>query len=151
MQRPPSMEAILTAYEQARARAAAAAEIEAELRHALVYDAQVSGMSVRETAALLQVPKSSVARIRAKYHTGPYGGADWNPWITPETYVAANNAAWSHDPTQHITEAPFRTEIREDGTRVTAPVPAGRAACSVAARSVEPEDTFGRREKTQGA
>lgn len=123
----PSMDAALLAYERARAAAAAAAEVEAELRYALVYDALQAGSSVRETSAMLRIPKSTVARVKLNQAIGP---APWRgpattgtTWMTPEAYVEAHNAAWAHDETQHIHHAPFGIETLDDGSRVVTAVP----------------------------
>lgn len=118
-----STEATLTAYKIARARAAGAAEVEAELLHALIHDAQEEGRSVRETSAMLGVPKSTVARHRLNIGTGLYHGSTW---LTPEEYVAAYNAAWADEPEQHIETAPFVMEELPDGSRRFEAVPVDR-------------------------
>lgn len=119
----PGIEAALTAYRTARARAAAAAEVEAELLHALVYDTKEEGRSVREAAAMLQVPKSTVARHRLNRGVGILHGSTW---LTPEEYVAAHNAAWADAPEQHIEFAPFVMEELPDGSRLFEAVPMDR-------------------------
>lgn len=128
MLRTPTMESLLLAYQQARAAAAAAAEIEAELRYALIHDAHSAGKSVREIADMLGIPKSTIARIRLAQAAGPapWRGPAMGPggtWMTPEAYVAAHNAAWRHDATQHIEYAPFGMETRDDGSRGVTAVP----------------------------
>ena len=111
-------EATLTAYKIARARTAAAAEVEAELLHTLIYDTQEAGMSVREAAAMLEVTKSTVARHRLTM----VNGNSYRPqrWLTPDNYVDAYNAAWVDQPDQHLDHAAFHVEELSDGSqRVT--------------------------------
>jgi len=137
----PGTEATLTAYKIARARAAAAAEVETELLHALVYDAQEAGRSVRETSAMLQVAKSTVARHRLNRGTGMFAAG--STWLTPEAYVEAYNAAYADAPEQHIEAAPFVMEELPDGSRRVVAVPMDRRAVTQF-RSARPPTGNGR-------
>lgn len=125
MSNQTGMEATLTAYKVARARAAAAAEVEAELLHALIYDTQEAGMSVREAAAMLEVAKSTVARHRLTM----VNGSSYRPrrWLTPDNYVEAYNTAWADQPDQHLDRAAFHVEELSDGSQRVTRANRGRA------------------------
>lgn len=85
---------VLTAYEQARAAAAAATDAEANTLTMLVYDARESGLSWRDIQALTGKPKSTLARAqRSTRH-----GAARLTWTEPDEYMAALNRAWRHNP-----------------------------------------------------
>jgi hypothetical protein len=77
-----------------------------------MFDAGNVGLSVREMAALVGLPKTTVQRSRIADAIGVDRG-----WLThdPEEQVAANNFAWSHMPSRLLTEAPFTVEETEAG------------------------------------
>lgn len=81
------------AYRIARERASVAAAFEARTLHMAIYDARGAGMSVRETAAALGVPKSTVARHLRASHTREV------PALGSESaWREAHAAVWAHDP-----------------------------------------------------
>ena len=112
------------AYEHARANASAAAAVAEELRDMLIYDALEGQTPVRDITARLSVPVSAVRRVQLR-RAGLFGAAPLDARATPEAYVAAHNAAWEHDPSQHIQRAPFRVHIADDGTRTVTMAPMG--------------------------
>lgn len=103
------------AFRVARARASVAQYMEQRLLHVAVYDAKESGLSVRETAALLRVPSSTVGR---HWHDGHRCDDRAPLWGTPEEYLAAQMAIWAHAPTQMEKESPFTWSDAPDGSRI---------------------------------
>jgi len=100
-----------TAFEQARARASVANHFEATLLHTAIFDAREAGMSVRETARALRVPKSTVSR---RWRSGRTDFAA-PIWGNPDEYRAAR-AAILGDAQQDEPLVPFEWEDR-DGER----------------------------------
>lgn len=83
------------AYRLARERASVAASFEAGLLHMAVYDARDAGMSIREAAVALSVPKSTVARHWREGHRCP----DVVPvWGSETAWREAHAAIWAHNP-----------------------------------------------------
>lgn len=83
------------AYRVARERASVAASFEANLLHMAVFDAREAGMSVREAAGALNVPKSTVARHWRENHRCP----DVVPmWGSVAAWREAHAAIWAHNP-----------------------------------------------------
>ena len=103
------------AFQAARTRASIAQTIESEILHMAVHDARAQGMSVREAAAALGVPKSTVSRHWwERHHCG-----DKPPrWGSATDYVDAWNAVWVHDDLERISTAPWTWEDLADGTRI---------------------------------
>lgn len=106
----------LVAYRAARERTACAREVEGDLLGAAMFDAQERGLSIRETAALLGVAKSTVARHRAggryRWMLGKHA-----VWVSERGYMDAHNAAWAHEPGEQIERAPFQITDLPDGSR----------------------------------
>ena len=67
-------------------------------------------MSTRDIAALVELPKSTVARLGRS--TGPRH--TFNPYMSEGEYVAAYNTVWPERP---ITSAPFTIEQDGAGAR----------------------------------
>jgi len=83
------------AFRKARARASVAASVEASTLHMAIHDAREAGMSVREAAAALGVPKSTVSRHWRVDHRC----AEAVPvWGSVSEWREAHAAAWAHDP-----------------------------------------------------
>lgn len=98
-------ESTRTAFQAARRRANVAASIEANLLHIAIYDAREAGMSVRETATALGVPKSTVARHWRVGHHCPSVPPSWGD---EREWTAATLAVWAHDPDQREDHVPWR-------------------------------------------
>lgn len=99
------------AFEVARRRASIGQYQEARLLRQAVHAAYMAGMSVRETAAKLRVPKSTVAR-NLRPSLGPLTPPSWG---TPEEYMEAEQAIWAHAPERIPAGAPFRWTDADDG------------------------------------
>ena len=83
------------AFRVARERASVAVTLEANMLHRAVFDAREAGLSVRETAAALNVPKSTVARHwRETHHCNP----PLPVWGSPAAWREARDAVWAHSP-----------------------------------------------------
>jgi hypothetical protein len=78
----------------------------------VLFQAGNCGLSVRKTAALARLPKTTVARQRIAHAAG-VGDDSWHGH-DPEEYVAAHDAAWSHVPETHV-RGPFTVETLDDG------------------------------------
>lgn len=117
-------EAALTAYRNARSRRLAAQDVEEDALQSALFNGGQLGLSVRELAAMVRLPKTTVARLRI---SGAVGGQEG--WIAddPVEYVAAHNSAWSHMPSRQIAEAPFTIERAEDGNHAVHVRPRGVA------------------------
>lgn len=104
------------AFRVARERASVAASIEAGALHMAIYDAREAGLSIREAAAGLRVPKSTVARHWREGHRC----VDVAPtWGSSEAWRAAHRAVWAHDPVQLRDEwVPYEWSDESDGGRV---------------------------------
>lgn len=104
------------AFRVARERTSVAASIEAGVLHMAIYDAREAGLSIREAAAALCVPKSTVARHWREGHRC----VDVAPtWGSPETWRAAHRAVWAHDPVQQRDEwVPYEWSDESDGGRI---------------------------------
>lgn len=104
------------AFRRARERASVAASIEAGALHMAIYDAREAGLSIREAAAALRVPKSTVARHWREGHRC----VDVAPtWGSPEAWRAAHRAVWAHDPVHQRDEwVPYEWSDGSDGGRV---------------------------------
>lgn len=83
------------AYRRARERASVADALESSLLHTAVYDAREAGLSVRETAAALRVPKSTVAR---HWREGHQCRRLIPMWGSEEAWREAHAVVWAHDP-----------------------------------------------------
>ena len=90
-----TFESTREAHRVARERASVAAALEAATLHTAIYDAREAGMSVREAAAALGVPKSVVARHWREGHrcTPPVP-----VWGSESAWREAHAAIWAHDP-----------------------------------------------------
>ncbi|WP_277212566.1 hypothetical protein [Isoptericola croceus] len=85
------------AYRVARERASVATAFEAKLLHMAVFDAREAGMSVREAAAALSAPKSTVSRHWREGHRC----ADVVPvWGSDAAWREAHEAIWAHNPSE---------------------------------------------------
>lgn len=83
------------AFRIARARASVAATLEANTLHMAVFDAREAGMSVREAAAALRVPKSTVAR---HWREGHKCSEVMPMWGSVSEWREAHAVVWAHDP-----------------------------------------------------
>lgn len=83
------------AYRIARERASVAAAFEASTLHTAIYDAREEGLSVRETAAALQVPKSTVSR---HWREGHQCAPVVPTWGSESAWREAHAAVWAHNP-----------------------------------------------------
>ncbi|MCT1557380.1 hypothetical protein M3A96_04500 [Helcobacillus massiliensis] len=83
------------AFRIARERASVAAAFEANTLHMAVFDAREAGMSVREAAVALSVPKSTVARHWREGHqcTQPVP-----IWGSASAWREAHAVVWAHNP-----------------------------------------------------
>lgn len=107
---------IVQAFQAARARASVAQSIEAQLLHRAIAGAREQGMSTREAAAALRVPKSTVARHwRENHHCLPVPPV----WGNAAEYEDAQRAAWSHAPEELDDWVPYEWEDTEDDARIT--------------------------------
>lgn len=104
-------ESTLEAYRRARVRAVAAQQVESDLLRMASYEAKEVGLSIREAAGLLGVPKSTLARSGASRDDFPPAGYDEEEWLS------AWNSAWAGDVTQQVDQAPFEVEDCGDGTQ----------------------------------
>ncbi len=92
-----TFESTRRAFERARERASVAAALEANTLHMAIWDARESGMSIRQTAAALHVPKSTVSRHwRPGHRCGPVVPV----WGSREAWRQAHDAIWAHDETE---------------------------------------------------
>ena len=86
-----TFESTRRAFERARERASVAAALEANTLHMAIWDARESGMSIRQTAAALHVPKSTVSRHwRPGHRCGPVVPV----WGSREAWRQAHDAIW---------------------------------------------------------
>lgn len=112
------------AFRVARERASVAASFEANTLHMAVFDAREAGMSVRETAAALSVPKSTVAR---HWREGHHCVQPVPVWGSVEAWRAAHATVWAHDPRELADDwVPFAWGI-EGGQGVITRKSRGRA------------------------
>lgn len=112
------------AFQAARTRASVASHVEASTLHMAVYDARESGHSVRETAAALRVPKSTIARHWREGHHCPELAPIWG---NGDEYINAERAIWAHDPAQFDGRVPFFWTEAANGTRSVRSIPIGKA------------------------
>lgn len=112
------LDASVTGFRQARELADSAQFVADDALHRALDEARRSGLGVRETAKLLDVPRSNVSRYLSRQDAaGPGPSLSEHPWVTEDEVVLANNHAWRHAPAEQIAEAPFRIETAEDGRR----------------------------------
>lgn len=90
-------ESALAAFDVARERAAAAIVVEQHALNSVIHLAVDRGLSIRETATYLRMPKSTVAR-----HKDAIPDAWRDVAVGSETYAEAHNAAWAHDQPQQL-------------------------------------------------
>ncbi|MCT1368555.1 hypothetical protein M4D50_11180 [Rothia sp. p3-SID1597] len=93
----PDFESTRTAFMVARERADVAAAFERNTLHTAIYDAREAGMSIRETAVSLRVPKSTVARY---WRGSPKRRDDLPLWGSPNAWREAHEAIWAHEPSE---------------------------------------------------
>ena len=101
------------AFRLARERASVAAALEDGLLHMAIFDAREAEMSVRETAAALNVPKSTVARHWREGHRCP----DVLPiWGSEGAWREAYRAGWAHNPRELADEwVPYEWRDEQNG------------------------------------
>ena len=83
------------AYRIARERESVAASFAANLLHMAIFDARVAGMSVREAARALSVPKSTVSRHWREDHRCSEVVPAWG---SEAAWREAHAAIWAHNP-----------------------------------------------------
>lgn len=91
----PEFASSAEAFRIARERASVAAAFEANTLHLAVFDAREAGMSIREAAAALNVPKSTVARHWREGHRCANAAPLWG---SPAAWREARSAIWAHNP-----------------------------------------------------
>lgn len=116
------------AFRVARERASVATALQDGILHMAVIDAHDEGLSVRETAAALRVPKSTVAR-----HLSPLDRCDTGSppaWGSSAAWLDAVDAIWAHDPLQYedYQWVPYEWQDNPDGTRMITRRVRGRSA-----------------------
>lgn len=105
------------AFWAARERASVAAALESETLHLAVSDAREAGMSVRQAAAALSIPKSTVARHWREGHRCPEALPVWG---SQGAWREAHDAVWSHDPRQLADDfVPYAWGAEGDGRAVS--------------------------------
>lgn len=114
MREAPTLEQTIAAYTRAREAADAAITVAHATRDAYVHNAVYHGLSTRDIARALGVPKSTIHRIRLRLQRG------WFPqtFTSPEGWVRAHNHAWADAPTQQTDRAPFSMRIDADGNHI---------------------------------
>ncbi len=112
------------AFQAARTRASVAEHFVASLLHTAIYDAREAGMSLRETAAALRIPKSNVSR---HWREGHHCTIPDPAWGNAEEYLAAQRAIWQHAPEQIEDRVPYEWTDQADGSRSMRHLPIGRA------------------------
>ena len=107
---PPTvpLDGSLAAYQRARTRAAMASYFERRAVDLLVFDAREAGMSTREIAALVELPKSTVARL-GRPSGRDVGKLPFPRWATEEEWLSAYTSIW---PDHGVTQAPFVVDSR---------------------------------------
>jgi hypothetical protein len=103
------------AFRVARERASVAAAFEASTLHLAVFDARESGLSVRETAAALGVPKSTVARHWREMHSC---STPLPMWGSPSAWREAHEKVWAHNP-RELADVWVPFEWSDEGDRRT--------------------------------
>jgi len=83
------------AYRKALERRSVAETFESNLLHTAIFDAREAGMSVRQTAAALMVPKSTVARHWREGHRCTQAVPTWG---SEAAWREAHAAIWAHNP-----------------------------------------------------
>ncbi|MDF2918122.1 hypothetical protein [Microbacterium arborescens] len=105
------------AFRIARERASVAATLEATTLHMAVFDAREAGLSVRETAAALNVPKSTVARHWSEGHKC---NVPVPVWGSVSAWREAHNAIWAHNPRELADDwVPYEWRDEADRRTVT--------------------------------
>ncbi|WP_218683053.1 hypothetical protein [Microbacterium sp. BF1] len=105
------------AFRIARERASVAAAFEANTLHMAVFDAREAGMSVRETAVALSVPKSTVAR---HWREGHHCVQPVPAWGSVAAWREAHAAVWAHNPHELSDDwVPYAWGVEADRTVVT--------------------------------
>lgn len=105
------------AFRIARERASVAATFEANTLHMAVFDAREAGLSVREAAAALNVPKSTVAR---HWREGHKCNVPVPVWGSVSAWREAHAAVWAHNPRELIDDwVPYEWRDEADRRTVT--------------------------------
>jgi hypothetical protein len=104
------------AFRVARERRSVAAAIEDRALHMAICDARNDGMSIREAAAALLVPKSTVARHWREGHRCVDAAPTWG---SPEAWREAHYAVWAHDPLRQRDDwVPYEWRDGSNGRRI---------------------------------
>jgi hypothetical protein len=104
------------AFRIARERASVATTFEANTLHMAVFDAREAGLSVREAAAALNVPKSTVAR---HWREGHKCNIPVPVWGSVSAWREAHAAIWAHNPRELANDwVPYAWRIEVDGRTV---------------------------------
>ncbi|MGO2748208.1 hypothetical protein [Microbacterium sp.] len=113
----PELISSAEAFRKARERASVAAAFEANTLHMAVFDAREAGMSVRETAAALSVPKTTVAR---HWREGHHCVQPVPVWGSVAAWREAHAAVWAHEPRELADDwVPYAWGVEADQTVVT--------------------------------
>ncbi len=110
-----STDDVVAAFEQARVFADAAASVQSDVEYRAIRYLRTDGQSVRDIAARLRIPKSTVARTIARSMPGLMPGL----WETPEAHVRAHNAVWAQHPEEQTANALLTREVTDDESLVT--------------------------------
>lgn len=103
------------AFRIARERRSVAAAIEARALHIAISDARDAGLSIREAAAALLVPKSTVARHWREGHRCVNSAPTWG---SSDAWREAHHAVWTHDPVRLRDDwVPYEWRDESDGRR----------------------------------
>jgi hypothetical protein len=105
------------AFRIARERASVAATFEANTLHMAVFDAREAGLSIREAAAALNVPKSTVSRHWREAHKCTIPVPLWG---SASTWSEAHAAIWAHNPRELADDrVPYEWHDEADSRTVT--------------------------------
>lgn len=101
------------AFRKARERRSVAETFEANLLHMAIFDARAAGMSVRQAARALNVPKSTVARHWREGHRCP---ATVPTWGSESAWRDAHAMIWAHDPQELADDVvPWEWSVLDSG------------------------------------
>lgn len=121
----PTLESSSQAFRAARERASVAAALEASTLHMAICQARESGMSVRETATMLSVSKSTVFRHWGRNHHCSLVVPEWG---SETAWREAHAMIWAHDTRERDDGfVPYEWVNADDGHRIVRLRPCGTA------------------------
>lgn len=111
-----SFDSYVRAFEVARERASIAQALQMDALHQAIRKGCEQGMSVRELARRLRMPKSDVQRHSRSGHECMKSLPVWG---SPDGWIDAYRAVWAHDPEMLAHESvPFVWEDDGDDGRI---------------------------------